>query len=36
VVDVQVGIDAPARLDPVDEALERGLLPSAVSPQTTS
>ena len=30
VVDVQVGVDAPARLDPVDEAFERGLLAVAV------
>ena len=30
VVDVQVGVDAAARLDPVDEALERGLLAGAV------
>ena len=30
VVDVQVGVDAAARLDPVDEALERGLLAVAV------
>ena len=30
VVDVQVGVDAPARLDPVDEALEGSLLPRAV------
>ncbi len=30
VVDVQVGVDAAARLDPVDEALEGGLLALAV------
>ena len=30
VVDVQVGVDAAARLDPVDEALEGGLLAVAV------